>query len=137
VPPLAARREDIPILFARLLAEAAARQRVEPPHPGPAVLADLMRRDWAGNVRELRNAAERYALGLGAGDGAARTADPDPTGRLADRVAGFERAEIIRALIAHRGVLRRVHESLGLSRKTLYEKMQKLGIDKTSLAADD
>jgi two-component system, NtrC family, C4-dicarboxylate transport response regulator DctD len=137
VPPLAARREDIPILFARLLAEAAARQRVDPPHPGPAVLADLMRRDWAGNVRELRNAAERYALGLGAGDGAARTADPDPTGRLADRVAGFERAEIIRALIAHRGVLRRVHESLGLSRKTLYEKMQKLGIDKTSLAADD
>lgn len=131
VPPLSARREDIPILFARLLAEAATRQRIEPPHPGPAVLAALMRADWPGNVRELRNVAERHALGLG--EGGELSAQSAPGGRLADRVAAFERAEIERALIAHHGVLRRVYESLGLSRKTLYEKMQKLGIDKARL----
>jgi len=132
VPPLAARAEDIPILFARLLAEAAARQRVEPPQPAPAALTALMRRDWPGNVRELRNAAERFALGLGLNqDEDSGTESPKAgDGRLAERVAAFERAEIERMLAAHGGMLKPVYESLGLSRKTLYEKMQKLGIDK-------
>lgn len=130
VPPLADRREDIPILFARFLADAAARQRTEARPPAPATLAALMRRDWPGNVRELRNMAERVALGLGLDD----AADPGPEtagGRLADRVAAFEKAEIERALAAHGGALKPVYESLGLSRKTLYEKMVKLGIDKS------
>lgn len=128
VPPLADRREDIPILFARFLADAATRQRTEARAPAPAALAQLMRRDWPGNVRELRNAAERFALGLGEGDG---TLAPDTGGgRLADRVAAFEKAEIERALAAHGGALKPVYEALGLSRKTLYEKMVRLGIDK-------
>ena len=134
VPPLAARRADIPLLFTRLLAEAAQRHRVEPPDPSPGLLDALMARDWPGNVRELRNAAERFALGIGAGGERAgsdrQDAAPNAARRLADRVAGFERGEIIRALIAHGGALRPVYESLGLSRKTLYEKMQKHGIDK-------
>jgi two-component system, NtrC family, C4-dicarboxylate transport response regulator DctD len=135
VPPLSARREDIPILFARLLAEAATRQRSDAPPPGPATLAALMRRDWPGNVRELRNAAERFALGMAdvVGEGATGGAGD----RLADRVAAFERAEIERALGAHGGALRPVYEALGLSRKTLYEKMQKLGIDKSRFADPD
>lgn len=137
VPPLSVRAEDIPILFARLLAEAAARQRVEPPVPGPAALRGLMARDWPGNVRELRNAAERFALGLGTGQaGADPQAEAAGGGRLAERVAAYEKAEIERALAAHGGALKPVYEALGLSRKTLYEKMQKLGIDKSRFAED-
>ncbi|MCW1934287.1 sigma-54-dependent transcriptional regulator [Pararhodobacter zhoushanensis] len=132
VPPLTARREDIPLLFARLLAEAAGRHRVEPTMPAPALVEALLGRDWPGNVRELRNAAERSALGLGI---EAPSEQPDsgpaPGSRLSDRVAAFERDEIVRALIASGGTLKQVYESLGLSRKTLYEKMQKLGIDKS------
>jgi two-component system C4-dicarboxylate transport response regulator DctD len=132
VPPLSARREDIPILFARLLTEAAARHRVATPQPDPQLLARLIRRDWPGNVRELRNFADRHALGIATDPDAATSPDPAREGaRLSDRVAAFERAEIIRALMAHQGILRPVYEELGLSRKTLYEKMQKHGIDKS------
>ncbi|MBN8294224.1 sigma-54-dependent Fis family transcriptional regulator [Rhodobacter sp. NTK016B] len=133
VLPLAARREDIPLLFTRLLAEAAGRHRIEPVTPPPAMVEAVVARDWPGNVRELRNAAERVALGLGI----EAPAEPGETqdaslhaGKLSDRVAAFEKAEIERALMASGGALKPVYESLGLSRKTLYEKMQKLGIDK-------
>ena len=130
VPDLATRAGDIPLLFARLLAEAARRARVEPVAPSPALLAQLIARPWPGNVRELRNVAERVVLGLGLDD-APGTADTGiDVGRLADRVAAFERDQIVQALRAHGGALKPVYESLGLSRKTLYEKMQKLGIDK-------
>ena len=116
---------------ADLLAEAARRARVEPVTPSPAVLAQLMARVWPGNVRELRNAAERVVLGLGLEDAQSDDAEASvETGRLAERVAAFEREQIVQSLRAHGGALRPVYESLGLSRKTLYEKMQKLGIDK-------
>jgi len=132
VPPLAARREDVALLFLKLLAEAGARHRVEPPQVPPPVIAALASRDWPGNVRELRNAADRYALGLGIADDPAPDIDPP---RLADRVAAFERREIEAALSANHGALRPVYEALGLSRKTLYEKMVKLGIDKSAFGS--
>ena len=130
VPPLSARREDIPLLFLRLLGEAASRHRTDPPTVPPAVVAQMAARDWPGNVRELRNAADRYALGLGEGS----TSEDTPS-RLAERVADFEKREIEAALAAHRGNLKPVYESLGLSRKTLWEKMQKHGLDKAQFGA--
>ncbi len=126
VPALAARREDISLLFLQLLREAAARHGAEDRSPTPEILADLTARDWPGNVRELRNAADRHVLGLDWMEGAVGT----PLPRLADRVAGFERSVIGAAIAAHGGHLRRVYESLGISRKTLYEKMQKHGLDR-------
>ncbi|MDO9638650.1 MAG: sigma-54 dependent transcriptional regulator [Pseudotabrizicola sp.] len=131
VPPLAARREDIPLLFLRLLSEAASRHRSDPAPVPPSLVAQLTARDWPGNVRELRNAADRYALGLGEG---AQAVEEAPS-RLAQRVADFERREIEAALAAHRGNLKPVYESLGLSRKTLWEKMQKHGLDKAQFGA--
>src|SRR5690606_15701704 len=65
VPPLGARREDVPILFLQLLREAAGRYRREPIEPPAHIIEAIARRDWPGNVRELRNAADRYVLGLG------------------------------------------------------------------------
>jgi two-component system, NtrC family, C4-dicarboxylate transport response regulator DctD len=126
VPPLSARREDIPLLFLQLVREAAARHSVPDRTPEPEMLAELATRDWPGNVRELRNTADRFVLGLDWLPGATGTDAP----RLADRVAGFERSVIAGAIAAHRGRLRRVYESLGVSRKTLYEKMQKHGLDR-------
>jgi two-component system C4-dicarboxylate transport response regulator DctD len=125
VPPLSDRREDIPLLFLQLVREAAARHGVEDRTPDPELLAELSARDWPGNVRELRNAADRFVLGLDWMEGAGPEAS-----RLADRVAGFERSVIAGAIAAHRGHLRKVYESLGISRKTLYEKMQKHGLDR-------
>ncbi len=132
VPPLVARREDIPLLFLQLVREAAARHSAPDRTPDPELLADLTGRDWPGNVRELRNAADRFVLGLDWLPGASAS----QTQRLGDRMAGFERSVIARAIAAHGGHLRRVYEQLGISRKTLYEKMVKHGLDRR-LFADD
>jgi two-component system, NtrC family, C4-dicarboxylate transport response regulator DctD len=126
VPPLSARREDVPLLFLRLLTEAASRHRSKLPEVSPSMIEQLVARDWPGNVRELRNAADRFALGLNEG-----ALQDEPLGRLFERVADFERREIEAALLAHRGNLKPVYESLGLSRKTLWEKMQKHGLEKS------
>lgn len=129
VPPLSARREDVPLLFQQLVRESAARHGLaETPVP-PVRLAALAARDWPGNVRELRNTAERFVLGL----------DPfDPTpgqpagapARLSERMAEHERSLIAGAIAAHGGRLKPVYETLGISRKTLYEKMQRHGLDR-------
>jgi two-component system C4-dicarboxylate transport response regulator DctD len=126
VPPLSARREDIPLLFLQLVREAAARHSAPDRTPEPELLADLAGRDWPGNVRELRNTADRFVLGLDWVPGTSGSVGP----RLADRVAGFERSVIAGAIAAHGGHLRSVYESLGVSRKTLYEKMLKHGLDR-------
>lgn len=128
VPPLKDRREDVGTLFLKLVDEAAGRHRRDAPKVSPAMIARLTARDWPGNVRELRNAADRYVLGLESTD---RQSAPT-LHRLAERVADFERKEIEAALSAHGGILRPVYEELGLSRKTLYEKMQKYGISKAA-----
>ena len=129
VPPLSARREDIPLLFLQLLRESAARNNVAEREVPPAFLSGLAARDWPGNVRELRNLAERFVLGLEMA-GLARA----PGDRLAERVAEFERGLIAGAIAAHGGRLRAVYETLGISRKTLYEKMQKYGLDRRLIA---
>lgn len=137
IPPLADRREDVALLFLQLAREAAGRYRRDFIEPPPHVVAEIAQRDWPGNVRELRNAADRYVLGLetDGGDGAA--ADIGAVG-LADRVARFERAVIAAALRTHAGSLKPVYEELGISRKTLYEKMRRYRLDKRDPAeADD
>ena len=133
VPPLSARREDIPLLFLQLLREAAARHSAPDRTPDPEFLAELAAHDWPGNVRELRNTADRYVLGIDWIAGAATPA----TLRLAERVAGFERSVIAATIAAHGGRLRPVYEQLGVSRKTLYEKMQRHGLDRHLIADDD
>ncbi|MCC1481774.1 sigma-54-dependent transcriptional regulator [Roseibaca sp. Y0-43] len=127
VPPLRDRAEDIPALFSQLLASAQARHSLTPRRPSPAMLAQLATLDWPGNVRELRNVAERHALGVAQLD--VQVSD-DATGRLSDMMAAHERKLLVDALIRHRGALKPVYESLGLSRKALYDKLTRHGIDK-------
>jgi len=129
LPALTARREDVPLLFLQLVTEAAARYRRDEVDVPPQIVAEIARRDWPGNVRELRNAADRFVLGLGLSP-AEQLGEDAAVMRLADRVAGFERDLIAGALAASGGSLKPVYETLGISRKTLYEKMQKYGLDK-------
>ncbi|WEX90520.1 sigma-54 dependent transcriptional regulator [Sinorhizobium garamanticum] len=135
VPPLAQRRSDIPLLFMQLVRESAARYGRDDVEISPALASEIAERDWPGNVRELRNAAERFVLGLEAEQDDATSARPNGA-RLADKVAAFEKSLIASALAAHGGALKPVYESFGISRKTLYEKMQKFGLDKRLLGAE-
>lgn len=128
VPSLAERVEDIPALFTRLLHDACLRNRLAVRQASPDALAELARHDWPGNVRELRNAAERFALGLQAAQG--ESGALAPARKLADLMAAHERKLLVDALIRHRGALKPIYESFGLSRKALYDKLVKHGIDK-------
>ncbi|MDW5313276.1 sigma-54 dependent transcriptional regulator [Rhizobium sp. PL01] len=135
VPSLAQRKADIPLLFLQLVREAAARYVRNDIDVPPSLITEIAERAWPGNVRELRNAADRLVLGLDLNpdEGQAR---PEKQ-RLADKVADYERGIIASALAAHGGSLRPVYELLGISRKTLYEKMQKYGLDKKMSVVDD
>ena len=129
MPDLEERREDIPRLFTHLVAEAAARYKRPVPEVPGAVLGAVAARRWPGNVRELRNAADRFALGLDLDIGAEPEAVPEGV-TLADRMAAHEKALIAASLAAHGGSLKETYEALGLSRKALYEKMQKYGLSR-------
>ena len=131
IPDLEDRREDIPRLFTHLVAEAAARYKLPIPEIPGAVLTAVAARKWTGNVRELRNAADRFALGLDLDIG--NPASSGAEGRsLADSMAEHEKSLIAASLTAHGGSLKDTYESLGLSRKALYEKMQKHGLSRGS-----
>ena len=62
IPPLRERREDIPVLFAHFLQIYCAQRRISTPVLAPDAVAWLLENDWPGNVRQLRNTAERLAL---------------------------------------------------------------------------
>lgn len=134
LPPLAERREDIPLLFAQLATEAAARYKQPAPEISGAILTALAARDWPGNVRELRNAADRYVLGLDLA--LTNTAEGASMG-LAERMAAHEKALIAASLAAHGGRLKDTYAALNLSRKALYEKMQKHGLSRDAFAEED
>ncbi len=127
MPSLENRKEDIPRLFIHLVNEAAARYRREALVVPPATLARLANQSWPGNVRELRNAADRFVLGL---DGPEAMRDHLQGENLADRVSEFERNTIAAELAAQAGSLKMTYQSLGLSRKSLYDKMQKYGLSR-------
>ncbi|MEM7221670.1 MAG: sigma-54 dependent transcriptional regulator [Pseudomonadota bacterium] len=124
VPSLAERLDDIPLLFQHLAREARARYRREIPPIGPEVVATLMARDWPGNVRELRNAADRFVLGL---EPPAAAGQPSG-GSLAEQVGAFEKSLLQAELAKQGGSMKATYQALGLSRKTLYDKLQKHGI---------
>jgi transcriptional regulator with GAF, ATPase, and Fis domain len=72
VPPLRARKEDLPVLAAHLLARICRSLRRPLLRLTPEQLAALAAHDWPGNVRELRNVLERAVIS--AGDGQLRLA---------------------------------------------------------------
>jgi two-component system C4-dicarboxylate transport response regulator DctD len=133
VPPLTERRDDIPSLFLNLAAQAAARYSKQLDDIPAAVLSQIATQDWPGNVRELRNAADRFVLGLDPTQSVA--AEMVPT-TLAEKLAAHEKSLILAALTAQNGSLKQTYEALGLSRKALYEKMQKHGISKADADRD-
>jgi two-component system C4-dicarboxylate transport response regulator DctD len=129
IPPLRAHAEDIPDLFFQLAREARARYRREIPEITTELLERLKAHDWPGNVRELRNVADRFVIGLGT-DFGSPPAPARGNGRVAplsDSMAAYEKTVIAGALARHGGRIRPVYEELGISRKTLYEKMKRHG----------
>jgi two-component system C4-dicarboxylate transport response regulator DctD len=130
IPPLRDRKEDIPLLFEYFAASAAEAYGRELRPLSSVTLNWLMTHPWPGNVRELRNAAERYALGIAESLGAPLPLSDDARLSLAQQVEMFERTVIERCLAETGGRISAVMERLDVPRRTLSEKMARLGLDR-------
>lgn len=130
IPPLRERREDIPLLFAHYLGHASRRFQREIPEMPASIKQHVMTHDWPGNVRELAHFAERVVLGVLNSPTPPTPAMPDISESLPERMERFE-AQLIRdALQEHQGDIKATLESLGIPRKTFYDKLQRHGIDR-------
>jgi len=129
IPPLRQRREDIPLLYGLFLDQAAKRYGRKPAALTPEVYRYLRSHDWPGNVRELQNFAEQNVLGLWEAKFASQRSEaPAATDKLKARVAEFEKAFIEQTLQEAAGDIQTAIASLGLPRKTFYDKVKRLNI---------
>ncbi len=139
LPTLRQRRDDVMLLAARFLDEFARVYETRVPDLTPEDSAALLAHDWPGNVRELRNVCERRVLMARRGGGSVAQAlrrdsvSDDVPDTLRAAVAAFERELIAKAITAHEGRMDAVAETLGIGRRTLNEKIVKLGLDKEAL----
>ena len=140
LPPLRERGEDIRWLTERMLRQIAAEQG-RPLAMSEAFLRDVMARTWQGNARELRSFLEESVVFSEAGILDVAPAAPPPiavAGRPQGDAAPFqplqrmveeaERLHIRRALAQTGGSVGKTADLLGISRKTLWEKMKRLEI---------
>ncbi len=128
LPPLRERKEDLPLLFERFVAQAAQRYGLPAPTVDTAQMTAWMAHDWPGNVREARNAADRFVLQLPVA-GVDHAADTHTSGgRLAEQMDALEKSLIEKALKEHHGSPTAVIAALGIGKKTLYEKLRRHGI---------
>ncbi|MBI4518978.1 MAG: sigma 54-interacting transcriptional regulator [Deltaproteobacteria bacterium] len=139
VPPLRARKEDIPLLAAHLLERTTEKFGRRALGWSPTALAQLSSYDWPGNVRELANEIERAVAVAGSGE----TIEPRHlsdklnvgeivlssvgTGTLTLQRAreGFEARYIAEALQQHHGNVSHTARALGLSRSTLHKLLKR------------
>jgi DNA-binding NtrC family response regulator len=138
LPSLRQRREDIPMLLDHYLGLYARKYDKPVPPVSGAVLAALTAYDWPGNVRALRHAAERAVI---LSDGGPLGIDDFSIRRQAEHIAivavqgdsdlNLERSErqmIERALKKHAYNISLAANELGLTRASLYRRMEKHGL---------
>ena len=126
LPPLRQRRDDIPLLMAGFLHEAALRYQRPLASWTPSDLNRWMAHDWPGNVRELKNLADRWALGLS--DTLTSIALPTAFDSLSRQVDMAEKAIIEIALRQCAGNVAQAAELLQTPKKTLYDKLARHAI---------
>lgn len=138
IPPLRERGRDSMLLFDTFLNRFAAQYGMEPPVPSAQDEAFLQTYAWPGNVRELRNAAERFVLNAQVNPqplevlvtGRRDTVSAVAAGGLKELMDAYERSLIEGALRRHGGKIGEVMRELNLPRRTLNEKMARLGLSR-------
>jgi transcriptional regulator with PAS, ATPase and Fis domain len=147
MPPLRERKSDIPSLAEALLAELNRKHECRVAEISAAVYEAFERHNWPGNVRELRNVVERAVILAGEGaierkhlpafllNGAAPAPAPaaapeDPDSvrfTVGTTVEEAEKGLILRTLEHTRNNKTRAAEILGISLKTLHNKLKEYG----------
>jgi DNA-binding NtrC family response regulator len=126
LPPLRQRRDDLPLLVEHFVERFNARHGTRFTPPSGVTLRPLVEHSWPGNVRELENTLESLlVLANASGDDPGRLL-LDPGAVLG--LVGDERTRILRVLDEHRWNRQRAAAALGISRVTLWRRMERHGI---------
>jgi two-component system, NtrC family, response regulator AtoC len=155
VPPLRERMDDVPLLAGFLLERLALRMGRKPSGLSPEALSALMEYRFPGNIRELENVLERALIYSGerdilpadlglpgvlpaaasrqnaaspAQEGKALGIEPESEGDASASLDDIERRAIIRALDAHAGNRTKAAQELGISRRTILNKIKAYGL---------
>ncbi|WP_281983853.1 sigma-54-dependent transcriptional regulator [Azonexus hydrophilus] len=138
IPPLRERQDDIRWFLRHYVESFNRANPQEVRRIDPCTEQVLSRYAWPGNIRELKHAVERACIlspgplldaeaffgeGLEGGDGQGSLSPS-----LADYLLACEKNYLQIALEKHAGHMTHTAEALGISRKTLWEKMRRLGM---------
>jgi len=134
LPPLRERREDIPMLANSFLEEFNREQNKKIAGVSEEAMERLMTHGWPGNVRELRNAIE-YACIMSAGK---EILSEDLPQNLCGRetveadaailkLADIEKQAILRSIARNKGHQKKTAEELGISERSLRNKLTEYG----------
>ena len=142
VPPLRERKEDILWLAGRFIGEVCSTKGLPQRALDPLAEKTLTAYPWPGNIRELRHCLERACI-LGPqamlspellfgelGRDLACATDDDTPERLNDFLAKCERTYIVHMLDRNGWRITEVAGQLGISRKALWDKMRRLGVNR-------
>jgi len=142
MPPLRARREDIPVLVEHFLEQVCADNGMRLKKVASSAMTLIMQHDWPGNVRELKNVVERLAILTGDAEVITEADVGEALPRVKavktefargtpfkDLVNAAEREIIVAALEANDHHVSNTARELQLERSHLYKKMRALGID--------
>jgi two-component system nitrogen regulation response regulator NtrX len=148
VPPLAERREDIPLLIDYFMDQISQATGLAKRSIGDDAMAVLQSHDWPGNVRQLRNNVERLMILAGGDPSAVISASmlpqdvgsmvPSmPNGNGGEQLMGlplrearemFEREYLQAQISRFGGNISRTAEFVGMERSALHRKLKALGI---------
>ena len=149
LPPLREHKEDIPALAEHILRDVNAKHQKNVRGIGAEVLDIFMSHTWPGNIRELRNVLERAAI-MSEKELVSRSSLPGEFGRVAAKSPGdlstirfpigttvdaMERELILQTLQATGNNKTRAAELLGVSLKTLHNKLKEYGSERAEAEA--
>ncbi|MCR9123149.1 MAG: response regulator [Phyllobacteriaceae bacterium] len=125
--PLSRRAEDIASVFAGMVSRAAARAGTEAPVLSLDLISAILAEADHLDMRQMMDRAHNFALGTEPQAGDTQTS-------LKELLHEFERGVILARLAAHRGNQSKTAQALRIPRRTLGERIAKLGIDPSELA---
>jgi two-component system NtrC family response regulator len=143
IPPLRERRDDIPVLVEHFVRRARPQATTDGPVADAETLAALSAHAWPGNIRELANVVEHALVlcdelplaldhlparfgGLRPGPAAADRPPAPPAAIRPESLRELEMRAILAGLERNKGNKVRTAEELGISLKTLYNKLHQL-----------
>jgi two-component system, NtrC family, response regulator HydG len=136
VPPLRERLEDLPVLIEHFLGIYSKKYNTGPKRISPSTIKRLEKHPWHGNIRELQHSVERAVI-----MGESNILEPwdfflsnvedqnlSESGHVSTNLEETEKMLIRKVVDKHGGNISKAAKELGLTRASLYRRLEKYGI---------